>query len=85
MAGDVIGMSDAEQWAEHGDAQTEAMLALEGELQARADEIARLRRWLRAIVEQTEQVEAPCGWCVEIQGWATDALLGRPYPGAGPG
>jgi hypothetical protein len=44
-------MSDAEWRAEHGYAKTEAMLALEGELQARQDEIDRLREERRRLRE----------------------------------
>lgn len=66
-----------------------ALLALEGELQARGTEIVRvreenqrLRAWLRAMVDATVKVEAPCGWCIELQGWAVEALTGTPFDGA---
>ena len=38
----------------------------------------RLRCWLRGMVEATMRVEEPCGWCVEMQGWAVEALAGTP-------
>jgi hypothetical protein len=51
-------MSDAEARAEHGYAQTEAMLALEGGLQARQDEIERLRAALETCTRSHQRMNA---------------------------
>jgi hypothetical protein len=42
-------------------------------------EVRRLRGWLRGMVEATQRVEEPCGWGVELQGWAVEALTGTAY------
>jgi hypothetical protein len=83
-------MSDAEARAEHGYAQTEAMLALEGELQARQDEIERLRGLLQEYGRHQEGCNAQwgdtyrcrCGWWeVEAEFGAGDAQApGSPPP-----
>lgn len=45
-------------------------------------EVGRLRCWLRGMVDATQRVEDPCGWCVEMQRWAVEALTGTPCDGA---
>jgi exonuclease VII small subunit len=45
-------------------------------------EVRRLRCWLSAIDNGTERIDEPCGWCLEIQGWARQALGGTPCDGA---
>jgi hypothetical protein len=45
-------------------------------------EVRRLRGWLQTVDDATEQVDEPCGWCLELQGWAKNALDGTPLDAA---
>ena len=51
------------------------------ELRRLTAENARLRAWLRAMVDEAGRSGAPtdCGWCVELRGWAVEALAGTPF------
>ena len=53
-----------------------------GDSQLLIQEVRRLRCWLRGMVDATQRVEDPCGWCVELQRWAVEALTGTPCDAA---